>query len=410
LRIRIQNLSLCGALLLSLLLHLSLLALAVSGWDWQKARSWPQAMRLRVTLTGAAAGEAPPAAPVRPAPKTATAPDVMTTHAATPPLPKKPPADSASAVGATERATEMTRVTTTPPVVPPVATPGGAPEIQEGNTDHYPEHGEIQYGVYRGSQGFEVGEAVLKWEIIEDRYRLTLEARTTGIASAFYFFRSGSANALRFAMESEGRFGAFGLTPESYRTLKNDQETHRVQFDWETGHLRVDARAPEPLMPGSQDLLSQFLQFGFGAYSQSVAVGEDNGVDIWVAMGRNYTQVHFERATPELLDLSGRTAPPLPPAQQEGMPDFRRFQEAEPAATGATGDMEDRFEALYLRSTGDNPVEFWLARDYLMLPFQVRIQFGDDGETYELRARALVLAEQEEPAPAPEAHAPERPQ
>jgi hypothetical protein len=407
LRIRIQNLTLCGALLLSLLLHFSLLALAVSGWDWQKARSWPQAMRLRVTLTGAAASEAFPAKRVRPDPTTASAPDVMTTNAATPTLSEKSPADSVPAVITKERATGETSATTvssTPPAATPDATEGGA-EIQEGNTDHYPERGEIQYTVYRGNQGFEVGKAVLKWEINEDRYRLTLEAHTTGIASAFYFFRSGSTNALRFAMESEGSFGASGLMPESYRTLKNDRETHRVQFDWEMGQLRVDARAPEPLMPGSQDLLSQFLQFGFGAYSQSVAVNEDKGVDIWVAMGRNYEQVHFEHADPGLLDISERATPPFL-AQQEEIPDFRRFREMNPVAE--TGRMEDRFEALYLRSTGDNPVEFWLARDYLMLPFQVRIRFGDDGETYELRAHALVLEEPAETEPV--ASIPERTQ
>ncbi|MDR1647628.1 MAG: DUF3108 domain-containing protein [Zoogloeaceae bacterium] len=402
-RIRIQNLTLCGALLLSLLLHFLLLALP--GLDWRNTRPWPQAMRLRVTLTGVAArGEALLAKKPESVPETAraqTTPDTLpATNATMPALPEKSPAASASAVVAKGGAARTESATPAPPAATTAdAAEAGAAEIQEGNVDNYPERGEIQYGVYRGVQGFEVGEAVLKWEIDDDRYRLTLNAHTTGIASAFYFFRSGSASALRFAMESEGRFGAFGLTPEFYRTLKNDQETHRAQFDWEAGLLRIDARAPEPLIPGSQDLLSQFLQFGFGAYSQSVAVGASKGVDIWVAMGRNYRQVHFESADPEPLDLSEHAAPPLP-AQQEGMPDFRRFQEADQAA--ATSGTEGRFDALYLRSTDDNPVEFWLARDYLMLPFQVRIQFGDEGETYELRARALTLGEPAETEP--EAH------
>jgi hypothetical protein len=267
----------------------------------------------------------------------------------------------------------------------------------DGDTE-FPRRGEIHYGLYRGTQGFEVGTGLLRWEIAGERYRLTLEAQTTGAVSFLYFLRSGSARPLRYAVMSEGRFGPEGFTPEEYRTWKDGVEKNCATFHWETGVLDIDGRALESLMAGSQDLLSQMFQFAYYVFPQSMAVDTRKGVETWMVTGKKYERVHFEASDIETLELP--TPASLQPAQQEGMPSFQE----ETGNTRFAGPLE----VLHLRSSSENPVEIWLARDYLMLPVQVRLQqLAEDGETYELRARDLRI-EDTDIAPEPEESLPRR--
>lgn len=275
-------------------------------------------------------------------------------------------------------------------------------EPREGDTD-YPPKGEIHYALFRGTQDFEIGKGVLKWEISDDRYRLTLDAETTGAASLLLFFRYGSMRPVQFSMESVGRFGPSGFTPEQYRTWKNGEERHRVEFHWESGELKIDERPPVPLMTGSQDLLSQMFQFGYSVFPQSMAVSARAGMGVWIATGRKYERIAFETPEARILDLSA--AEPPSPAQQEGLLPFRNDTTAE-QSPGA-------FDVLYLRASSDNFIEFWLAQDYLMLPLQIRIQLSDENETYELRARELMIddpdAPEEPTTDSPESPTPEQP-
>jgi hypothetical protein len=281
-------------------------------------RDWPEPMRLRVSLTNPAhADRRFPERASELSPETSSLPFASSASGRLPPTPL--PDLSSPALLPSEEENLPPEAETGVPYTPQVGEIPPA-EPQEGDV-FYPPKGEIRYALFRGTQGFEIGQGVLKWEIAADRYRLTLDAETTGAASLLFFLRSGSMRPLRFSMESIGRFDASGFTPEQYRTWKNGEERHRVGFYWESGELRMNDHQPRPLTVGSQDLLSQMFQFGSSVFPQSLAANARAGMDIWIVTGRKYERIRFEPPEAGTLDLSA-AAESFSPARQEGMPSF----------------------------------------------------------------------------------------
>ncbi|MDD3483542.1 DUF3108 domain-containing protein, partial [Azovibrio restrictus] len=236
---------------------------------------------------------------------------------------------------------------------PPRWTLGPPDELEAGTPrdaaagEVFPSTGELRYQVYRGERGLMVGEASQRWEMGDGRYHLWSVIETTGLAALF--------RPVRMEMESRGSMGPVGLRPEQFLVRRNgssDQEG--ADFDWEAGQVRIGDRSPEPLGPGSQDLLSFHYQL---AYLPDL----EGGVAFPVATGRKYERYQFDSLGEEQLEL--------------------------PAGS---------FRTLHLQSLGSSRTELWLALDQLLLPVKIR-HTDKKGEIFEQVLTQMILG----PSPAP---------
>ncbi|MBI4740102.1 MAG: DUF3108 domain-containing protein [Betaproteobacteria bacterium] len=190
-----------------------------------------------------------------------------------------------------------------------------------------PARGVIRYRVDRGDQGFELGRSAHEWDLVDGRYRIVSLTETSGLAALL--------KPLRVELESRGRLTADGLQPESF-VIRRNGKTGREQavFDW--GRMRVKSggeggdATTQPLLPGTQDLLSFNYQMGFLPHP-----GANNSLPI--ANGKKVTTYPLEAVGDEEIEI--------------------------PAGV---------FRTLHLRAPGDNTTELWLAYDYLLLPVKIR--------------------------------------
>lgn len=204
-----------------------------------------------------------------------------------------------------------------------------------------PARGKISYRVDRGEQGFEIGRATHDWEIADGAYRITAVTETSGLVALF--------KPLRIELESRGRVTPAGLVPERFVTRRKGVETgEHADFDWQQMLLRVGNRPAQPLLPGTQDLLSFHYQLALRPDLVSGSV-------LPVATGKKYGQYRIEVVGDEDLET--------------------------PAGN---------FRALHLRAPGVSTTELWLAYDRSLLP--VKIQYVDrDGAVYVQTATAIEL-------------------
>jgi hypothetical protein len=328
------------ALALSCLLHLGLLFPLHWAGVWQPPAPLPPPLRLDAALVRPLPAPVTPVAPlslpVVPAPV-----DPVLPHAALPPV-ETLPVETSSAPEADAQ--------------PPEGAASGLspePEIQEdfssseGDIDFFPPRGEVRYIVYRGTQGFEVGRAELRWEVAEGRYRLASLLRTTGLAALFY--------PVHIASESTGSIGARGLMPERYQQTRNQDAPEEVTFDHATQQIRINQGQPVTMNANSHDFLSLQCQFAYNVLPASVAVGVRGALDFWLATHKKYEHVQFVIIGEETLDL--------------------------PAG---------RFDTLHVQAVDSSSVDLWLAQDYLMLP--VRLHFTDkNGDHYEQAASEILI-------------------
>lgn len=338
---------LVAALVASLVLHGMLLFLPeLHLGDWQKSPE-PQLLQARlrpVSLPAPPAAAQAPAAAVKPQP------------AAQPPAPRREPPQPVPATSAP--------LATPAPVPPPLAAPTQAPiretppapprwtlgppdELEAGTPreggggEIFPPIGELRYQVYRGERGLMVGEARQRWEMEEGHYRLWSLIETTGLAALF--------RPVRVEMESLGRLGPGGLRPEQFRVRRNSgSDGEGADFDWEAGQVRIGGQSPEPLGPGSQDLLSLHYHL---AYLPEL----EGGVAFPVATGRKYERYEFDALGEEQLEL--------------------------PAGS---------FRTLHLQSLGSSRTELWLALDQLLLPVKIR-HTDKKGEIFEQVLTQMIL-------------------
>lgn len=229
-------------------------------------------------------------------------------------------------------------------VAPAVAAPAPGPGFQ--GQGEFPPHGEIRFAVYRGDRDLLVGQAVHRWDISADRYRLASVTETTGLAALF--------KPMRIETESSGRFDRQGFHPEHYQVVKNGRVDERADFDDVAGQVRMTDRETQPLRPGSQDLLSLHYQLAYQP-------GLDAGAAFAVATGKRYDQFQFDALGETWLET--------------------------PAG---------RFRTLHLQHLGRNRTEIWLALDHLLLPVQIR-HTDRKGDVFRLTAVGI------DPAPPPPA-------
>lgn len=198
-----------------------------------------------------------------------------------------------------------------PPAPPPVA-----PRL--------PSQGQIRFLVVKGEQMFEVGQSIHRWSIKDGSYTLSGMTETTGLAAVF--------KPVQITYESRGKITATGLQPETFTSRRNGAETDdRASFDWTAMTVAVGKGGnPQPLVPGAQDFISFYYQFGY----QPPPSGP---VDMMVATGRKFDRVRFQVVGEETLELAFGSVP-----------------------------------TLHLRAAGDSTTEVWLALDRLLVPVKIR--------------------------------------
>lgn len=198
-----------------------------------------------------------------------------------------------------------------------------------------PANGVIRYGVFKGEQGFRIGDAEEQWQFEPDgSYRLRSVSETSGLAALL--------KPLRYETISTGRLAVGGLQPEHYRVIRNGKESNeKADFDWAAGsvHLTRDG-STQPVAPGTQDILSLNFQLAFLADAAE-------GMSIGVVTGKKYERFAIEVLGEESIDT--------------------------PAG---------KFRTLRLRARTSSTTEIWIALDRYRLP--VKIRFTDKrGDSYE---------------------------
>ncbi len=204
-----------------------------------------------------------------------------------------------------------------------------------------PSRGRIEYRVERGDQGFQVGRAVHQWEVVEGAYRIVATTETSGLVGLF--------RPLQVELESRGRLTATGLRPEQFRSRQTQRETEEgADFDWDAMRLQLRTRPPQPLSPGTQDLLSLYYQLGLMDKLTT-------GTSLPIVTGKKLTTYPLEVVGDETIET--------------------------PAGT---------FRCLHLRVQGSTTTDLWLAYDRALLP--VRVQHADRrGDLYVQVVTAIDL-------------------
>ncbi len=310
--------ALFAALLGSLAIH----AAALFGTDLELFGGGQESPPIRAELRplpqpqGVIAPELP--AQNKPAAKPAKAPRPVTAQPAPNAVPVAAPAEPETA---TKIAPEMTSTATSPPAEP------AKPVL--------PATGIIRFAIYKDSLGLQVGRAEHRWEFSGDgRYRLNAITETSGLAALF--------KPIRMETESQGVMVAGGLQPETYRSLKNGNDSNEnADFDWATAQVTLSRDGSvRPIAHGTQDLLSLNYQL---AYLGKLPEGSEIGV----VTGKKYERYAIDSLGEEEIET--------------------------PAG---------RFRTLHLRAMTDNVTEIWIALDHRHLP--VKIRFTDKkGDSYE---------------------------
>jgi hypothetical protein len=138
-----------------------------------------------------------------------------------------------------------------PPIV--VAEPEPPPATPERQL---PPRVDLVYKVFLGTQGFEIGEAVYRFEHAANQYRIVTVGEAKGLAALVL---RGQGR-----MESRGFITGNGLQPHEFVLERGSKERHEVaQFDWETGIVTLYEQKTAPLTLPTFDPLALMWQAYF---------------------------------------------------------------------------------------------------------------------------------------------------
>ncbi|TDR81442.1 DUF3108 domain-containing protein [Paludibacterium purpuratum] len=346
---RTKRYTLALALLLSLLLHLAIMA---SGWLPSFAPLPDDKLDpISIKLTAMRLDNAPARSPTPSAP-----PPGRMRIAALPAKPRnvaspKTHSDASSAEARAAASAPTDQVATTPP------DDASAP-LAEGDDDNrllpdhvlkrFPKAAELKYQVYYGA--LMAGIAVIDWQREGTHY--TLESRIAPIIGP------------RLRYRSSGNIGRHGLQPSDYAAWRNEEPREHAHFDWEQQVLDFgdDNRQQVPLQHGAQDIFSLIYQ----------------------------------------LALKGAEAPPVQITTGKKVYQY-------PLAPVGQADFDTGFgkiRALVFRASGnDDTTEFWLAPDFANQP--IRIIRSDSRMKLDMRVTDIVIDDNSEwhlPKPTPRKH------
>jgi outer membrane biosynthesis protein TonB len=334
------------ALVVSALMHLAALvgpAWSLPGLDDPEPEPAP--------MLAAVLRPAPLAVPLpEPAPLPVTAPKPQPQPQPKPqPQPALQPPPSATPVVVASSSTVSPASTFTPPApaappvpsAPPVAASPSPPVAAPPANIALPARGRVRYAIIRGDAGFVVGQSVHTWSQDGFTYALKSVTETTGLAALF--------KPARVVQESRGDVSAEGLRPKEFRHERVGA-VDTASFDWEAALVRYAGRE-EPLLPGTQDMLSMYYQ----AVLQAPRSGNLSFV---IATGRKVDRYRF--------DVIGEE-------------------------TVTTGLGERRALRLSAKN-GSDTIDLWIASDFRGLP--IKIRFVDrKGEIFDQLAEEISLGE-----------------
>jgi hypothetical protein len=283
---------LVSALLISLAIHLLLLASAGFWWT-APAQEIPFPIEASLVLPEPEPPAAPaPVARPKPKPKPKPTQAAPVAHAAVetpaPPPPAEPPPEEVAAPATTPGVAAPVAET---PAAPAAAQPVPAPPPEPARRftqRKFPEHLNLRYAVRAGEGGFNLGQASYTWQQRDGHYSLVSIAQASGLAALFV---SG-----KLVQTSEGSITQSGLRPEQYWLSRNQRKQDMAHFDWGQGRL-VQGGSGVELPAGSQDLLS----FPF-----HLAMTVDESVrewSLWVTNGRKLREYLFRNLGHERLTL-----------------------------------------------------------------------------------------------------------
>ena len=207
------------------------------------------------------------------------------------------------------------------------------PALPRDETRHF----NVTLGDY--TDGMRVAEASYRLSHVDGRYRLETTAQATGLIALVY---SG-----QLMQVSEGRVGAGGLMPESYREKRGRRPERAIRFDWQAGKMiGIGNPADVPLPAGTQDRLSLAYQLGLLVRQDSRRAQAGARFEVPLAAMRSIDRVTVTSGGPSSLRINGMQVPAV------------------------------KFEIRGERHQEDR-IDVWLSPEQSMLP--LRIRFLDDG-------------------------------
>jgi hypothetical protein len=213
----------------------------------------------------------------------------------------------------------------------------------------FPKHLQLTFTVYKGADGFRIGEIHQQFDIHGDQYNLKSVRQTSGLASL--------RDSDQLIQTSRGRIVEHGLQPEIFdeeRIAKGDKHSVQATFDRTTQKLRY-SNGDETLLPeDAQDILS-FL------YQLSQIPMNVELFPLPISDGTQLQQYQIEIGAKEDIDT------PM-----------------------------DKMRALHLRkihSKGEAYFEIWLGLEYRLLPVRFRQVDGLGDVTEEFAISGIRAAD-----------------
>ncbi len=191
-----------------------------------------------------------------------------------------------------------------------------------------PQHAQLTFSVRKGADGFHLGEIQHKLDIIDRRYTVQADTRTTGVAR---WFKSYNLN-----QSSHGTVTDKGLRPDIFSEEKIDSghtETLSATFAWDSNKIYFSQGGEAPLNEGAQDTLSILYQASLLNLNAEL-------LQLTISNGRKIENHSLEIASNEILST------PL-------------------------GDLH----SVHLRKVrlhNKAGLEIWLAKEYRLLPVKVQ--------------------------------------
>jgi hypothetical protein len=215
----------------------------------------PAAEPLQATIK-----ELPP--PPKPVAVAAAKPKAMPRRATSPPLPRVAIREPAPLAGdetpaLIEPTAEAIAAGPELPAVPAdVADAGPAPLAPEHSPDTLPPRVDLVYRGFLGTHGFEIGNAVYRFEHHGNDYRISTIGKLSGLLALFF---PGEAK-----LESHGFITSAGLQPLEFSFERTSRQRREVaRFDWEAGVVTLQDQETAALELPTFDALSIMWQYYF---------------------------------------------------------------------------------------------------------------------------------------------------
>ncbi len=217
------------------------------------------------------------------------------------PAPKPRPKPRPKPTAAPKPTPQTTAENEAPKVAEPSAAPPEPPKPTFDPTQYLPRTAQLRYTLYKGSDGFAVGQAEHTLELTGEGYTVTSVTETSGLASVFVSYK--------LVQTSQGKITDAGLKPDSFVVQggRKADANESALFDWDKLRLTLNSGGNSrtvALPPGTQDLLSFLYQFAF-------APPTGKQVKLVLTNGRKIEHYGYDVVGEETLELPSATVKAL---------------------------------------------------------------------------------------------------